>query len=232
MMPRKRVYTTFHGYESYPIRIKAIVIRKISEVLSRGTICIGDFMKKWYFAKPDVVIYGGVDLPKTTGAVKDLSAFFFGRLDEQTGIVDYCEAVKKIRKNLPDFKFVIAGDGKHIKLAQKYGKTVGFIREPEKLLPGYRFAFVSRYLGILEALAARKPVFALFDNPVKEDYLKITPFAKYINILNNPNDLASLVQFYCSNNKIGQEKIEAGYSWVKKRTWGSVAGVYERLWSR
>lgn len=46
LYPRKRVYTTFHGYESYPIKKKAVLIRKLSEKLSYGNICIGDFIKK------------------------------------------------------------------------------------------------------------------------------------------------------------------------------------------
>ncbi|MBU3978279.1 glycosyltransferase [Patescibacteria group bacterium] len=52
LYPRKPVYTTFHGYESYPITKKAIFTRKISEKLSSGNICIGDFIKKWYGTKP------------------------------------------------------------------------------------------------------------------------------------------------------------------------------------
>src|SRR5579859_5414795 len=46
--PQKPVYTTFHGYESYPIKKNAIRVRKLSEKLSWGNICIGDFIPKWY----------------------------------------------------------------------------------------------------------------------------------------------------------------------------------------
>src|SRR5258708_682700 len=31
LYPRKCVYTTFHGYESYPIRKSAVAVRKLSE---------------------------------------------------------------------------------------------------------------------------------------------------------------------------------------------------------
>jgi glycosyltransferase involved in cell wall biosynthesis len=232
LYPRKKVYTTFHGYESYPIRINAIIIRKFSEWLSSGTICVGDFMKKWYFHKPDYVIYGGVNIPKTkTQKLKPKNgALFIGRLDEQTGIKEYCLAVKKIKEKIPDFDFVTAGDGKFGKFAEKYGEVLGFIENPELKLSDFRFAFVSRYLSILEALSAKRLVFALYDNPLKEDYLRMAPFAKYINILNNPIDLASLVQYYYSNTKLEQKRVNSGYNWVKKYTWKHVAGVYERLW--
>ena len=41
----KPVYTTFHGYEDYPVSKKAIIVRKISEYLSMGNICVGDFIQ-------------------------------------------------------------------------------------------------------------------------------------------------------------------------------------------
>ena len=83
----------------------------------------------------------------------------------------------------------------------------------------------------LEALAARRPVFAIYDNRLKADYLKMTPFSKYISIHNNKNNLASMVQFYYSNKKIEQMQVEAGYDWVRGQTWDRVVDTYERLWS-
>src|SRR3989344_6924057 len=58
LFPKKPVFTTFHGYESYPAPKMAIVQRKIAEKLSKGNICIGDFIQKWYGTKPDFVTYG------------------------------------------------------------------------------------------------------------------------------------------------------------------------------
>lgn len=58
---RKKVYTTFHGYETvFPPQQKAILIRKLSEKLSQGNICIGAFIEKWYGTKADIISYGGV----------------------------------------------------------------------------------------------------------------------------------------------------------------------------
>ncbi|MBI4091770.1 MAG: glycosyltransferase family 4 protein, partial [Candidatus Levybacteria bacterium] len=60
LFPFKKVFTTFHGYETiFPPSTKARLLRKISEKLSYGNICIGDFIKKWYGTKPDYVTYGG-----------------------------------------------------------------------------------------------------------------------------------------------------------------------------
>ena len=61
LYPKKPVFTTFHGYETkFPPSYKAILMRKISEKLSFGNICIGDYIKKWYGTKPDFITYGGI----------------------------------------------------------------------------------------------------------------------------------------------------------------------------
>ena len=61
----RKVYLTFYGWEGiYPIPPKNILVRKISEKMASGNICIGDFIAKWYHTKPDIVSYGGVNPPQ------------------------------------------------------------------------------------------------------------------------------------------------------------------------
>src|ERR1035437_8309253 len=63
LFPFKNVYTTFHGYEGNAIPTKkAIAMHKLAEKLSRGNICVGDFLQKWYGTKPTFVTYGAVNL--------------------------------------------------------------------------------------------------------------------------------------------------------------------------
>lgn len=238
LFPGKKVFTTFHGYEGYPIKKKAKVVRKISEILSRGTICVGSFMKKWYKANPDYVIYGGVDIRRARSVVsnvktnKNPTALFIGRLDEQTNILEYCRIAQKLRIAIPGFRMEIAGDGKYGSFAKKYGKLLGFVNNPEKLLPNYGVAFVSRYLSILEALAAKRPVFAFYDNPLKEDYLKMTPFKNFINVSGNITELALLVQDYYSNKKNAQDRVKKAYVWAQTQGWNNIVNIYLKLWSK
>lgn len=59
--PFKKTFLTFHGWEEeYPIPFKNIIVRKLSELLAVGNICVGDFIGKWYKTKPDYVTYGAV----------------------------------------------------------------------------------------------------------------------------------------------------------------------------
>lgn len=229
----KKVFTTFHGYESFPITKKAILIRKISEKLSRGNICIGNYIKKWYKTKPSFVSYGGVDVGEYPISKKrNVNALFIGRLDEQTGIQMYCNAIKKIKKNIPNFEFVIIGDGKFRSYAERYGKVLGLQNRPEKYFLKYRYAFVSRYLSILEAIAARRLVFAVYDNLLKEDYLKMAPFAKFIVIERTAENLAKKVAYYLQHPEEENKLIEKAYDWVKKQSWEEMVSIYTKLWKK
>lgn len=231
----KPVYTTFHGYESYPIRKKAVLIRKLSERLSWGNICIGDFICKWYGTKPDYVSYGAVTIPKSKNKQikppKD-SAVFIGRLDEQTGILTYAKAIETIRKKYPGFTMMVVGDGKYRKTVEKNFKTLGFQKDPEKYFSDYHFAFVSRYLSILEAFAAKKLVFAVYDNPVKEDYLSMAPFAKWIVIEKDPQKLSEKIDFFIKHPDKEEDLINNAFTWVKEYTWQKLVTVYLTLWEK
>lgn len=236
----KPVYTTFHGYESYPIRMGAIISRKITEKLSWGNICIGDFIKKWYGTKPTYVSYGATEIvkiePHKSGNfnVKQLkeSAVFIGRLDEQTGILMYAKAVEYVKKEYPNFDFTVIGDGIYRKMLDNNLNVLGFKNDPEKYFTQYHFAFVSRYLSILEAFAHRKLVFATYDNPVKEDYLKMAPFAKWIVIEKDPKKLAEKVAIYLNNPVKEKEMTDSAYLWVKEQTWEKMVTTYLTLWKK
>lgn len=234
LYPHKSVYTTFHGYESYPITQKATRMRKLSEKLSWGNICIGDFIKKWYGTNPTYVSYGAVTLPASVNAkkVQKDSAVFIGRLDAQTGILTYGKAFKLLRKKYPHFDFLVVGDGEQKNLLDKKIKTTGFQRNPERYFIDYHFAFVSRYLSILEAFAAKKMVIAVYDNPVKEDYLRMAPYAEWIVIEKTPEKIAERIEWLLKNPKKEAEMINNAYAWVKKQSWEKMVDTYLALWKR
>lgn len=140
---------------------------------------------------------------------------FIGRLEKDLGLETYFQ-VLKILKLKADF----AGDGSLRKKCQKYGKVLGFT-DIKKKINNYDIIFTSSYLSILEGLIHKKPVFAVYENSLKEDYLKMAPFSKYISILKSPKDISL-------EKKYSQE----GYKWAKKQTWGNVTDIYLKLWQK
>jgi glycosyltransferase involved in cell wall biosynthesis len=235
LFPNKPVYTTFHGYEGYPISKKAILIRKLSEKLSWGNICIGDFIKKWYGTHPTYVSYGAAaiknNLPTGKAEKSDVkeSAVFVGRLENTTGIIRYVEAFHLLKKTYPEFTLVVIGDGS-LRSRLKQVTIIGFKKNPEQYFGLYRYAFVSGYLTILEAFAARKLVFAVYDNPLKYDYLMMTPFAQYIVVADTPEMLCKKIMYYMNHPHEERNLIEGAYKWVKKQSWENLAKTYLTLW--
>jgi glycosyltransferase involved in cell wall biosynthesis len=234
MFPFKKVFTTFHGYESFPLSRKNILIRKISEKLSNGNICIGHFIKKWYGTKPDIVAYGGANKVKESEwAIKNKnSALFIGRLDDQTGILTYAEAMRQIREKLPDFDFLVIGGGNLMSKIDKNIKISNPINNASDYLKNYNFAFVSRYLSIFEAMAAKRLVFAVYDNPLKEDYLRMTPFSKYIVIFKSPQELVLKISYYLKNINEKNKLVDLAHAWVNSNTWLEMTKIYIKLWKK
>ena len=229
LLIHKNIYTTFHGYEGFPISWRWVLQRKVIEKLSNGTICIGDFMKKWYKSNPAYVSYGGVKLASKIKAKNDQSAVFFGRLDDQTGILEYISAYKKIKDKFPNFSLTVVGEGKYVKKIPKEVRILKFTKNVEKYISDNRIVFVSRYLSMLEALVQKKEVVAVYDNPVKKDYLLMSPFRKYVYVAKNANQVEEQVLKILSD-KTNKEKLEEGYLWARKNTWESVLDTYLRLW--
>lgn len=136
---------------------------------------------------------------------------FIGRLEKDLGLKTYFQVIKKY-----NLKIDFAGSGSMKNECQKYGRVLGFV-DINKIIKNYDIIFASSYLSILQSLIFKKPVFAVYENPLKEDYLKMSPFKKYISI-----------------NKINLNKkySVSGYNWAKKQTWSKVTDIYIKLWNR
>ena len=230
LYPRKKVFVTFHGYESYPISKKAIAIRKISELLTNGNICVGDFIKKWYKTKTKFVIYGAVNIPSVTKLILKPSALFFGRLDEQTGILEYVKGFNLIRKTNPGFKLDVIGEGRFRDRIDPGIKVFPATIGAPSYLSNYRYAFVSRYLSALESIAAKKLTFAIYDNPLKKDYFAMGPLKDFVVLVASPSQLEKKVKYYLSHPKEEKEIVDKAYDWVKNQTWEKITNTYLELW--
>lgn len=243
----KPTYITFHGYEGkIPIPRKTLFLRKLTEWLTLGNICIGDFIPKWYATKATTVLYGGVDLPRETkdGNViqnRFNSGVYVGRLENDTGILEYLEALKilKYEYNL-SLEGYICGDGALRTIVQQElcvnkinFRVLGFVRMPETYFKDSQFAFVSGYLGILEAMAHRKLVFNIATNALRDDYLRLIPNAENIMVTaNSPRDLAEKFFYFFSHPKEAEKLISEAYLFAQERSWESVADAYLSLWQK
>lgn len=229
----KPFFTTFHGYEgSFEPKVNAILSRKFIEWCSQKTMCIGAWMTQWYQEKPDVISYGAAScapspLPKNTSAV------FIGRLSDDTGVLSYIDAVMKLQGKIT---LDIYGDGPLLSQIQRmimqssYIHYKGVTRHPEEALRTHRFAFVSRYLGMIEAQQVGRLVFAQWDTNIKKSYLDMYPNAKNMIIFHTPQQLVEELQYIQSHSMFERTCVQNAQLWATSQTWEHVAQIYKELW--
>ena len=234
----KKVFTTFHGYEGNKIpNVKAKLMHKLAEKLSKGNICVGDFLQKWYGTKPTFVTYGAIDKKDINTKSKDVkknSVIFLGRLEEETGILKYLEALAILDKVGIKLSLEVFGDGalmgESLNYSKKHNLRVnfkGFVPNASDFIKNYEYVFCSRYLGILEAMVLQKPVFAEYNNLIKKDYLQMAPFAKYISITGDAALISNAVSSYIEKKNL---EVARAYLWAKNETWEKMVNLYLRLW--
>jgi glycosyltransferase involved in cell wall biosynthesis len=106
-------------------------------------------------------------------------------------------------------------------------RLTGFVENPGAYMGGTRIACVSGYLAILEAMIRRKPIATFYDTPIKEDYLRMAPYAKDIIIENPPTGLAEAISQELGKPSIDTEK---NYRFAAGQTWEKLAKEYLELY--
>jgi glycosyltransferase involved in cell wall biosynthesis len=233
IFPYKKVFTTFHGYEGrFPPVEKSIWIRKISEKLSNGNICVGEFITRWYKTKPDYIVYGGVGTEKTIiikpPRKRNIKIVLIGRLAKDIGVQIYRDALRSLRRDGYKFELEVCGDGEMKEDLKKYGKVLGFVKSTKEYIKKADIIFASSYLTMLSVMQMGKPVFAVYSNPLKHDYLYSSPFSKYAYIYSSGKELSRSVKNYKPN----LQRLESAQKWSNSQTWSSIAQIYLELWSK
>lgn len=231
---RQSAYTTFHGYEGsgFPTN-GAKIHRKLVEFLSKKTICVGEFMTKWYKAKPDKVIYGAASI-KATPPPGNNSIAYIGGLAEDVGILVYLQALAKMAWKIP---IHIYGDGDLRSEAERFAKKYelpvvfhGWVKDIDEVYSKHSVIFTSRYLGILEAMQAGRLVVAVYNNEIKKDYLECHPAAEYMIIAGGAKELCKKLSKLDMNTS--REMMRKAYVWSRKQTWNILANEYLDLWEK
>ncbi len=234
--PRRPVFATFHGYESYPIPREALRWRHFVRRRVRDAICMGEFICRHYDTACYALSYGGADpVPDPPALPAQPAALFVGRLAEDTSIMVYLEALAALRQDygrrLP---LAVAGEGPLRGVAERYVeaqglpvKFLGAAPDPAPLLADSHFAFASGYLAIWQALAMKRLVFAVYENELKRDYLSGFPDAdQVLSIAGDPAELAGQLDRHLGDPKAADEMRERGARLAAEHTWERVADLY------
>lgn len=235
LLPWKKVFMTFHGYETvFPPEKSAIRMRRIAEKLSLGNICIGKFIETWYGTKADVISYGAISQIKNSEFKihnSKLRCVFIGRLEKDTGILFYESLIGALKKQKIPVTLDVYGEGS-LKDSLKVGTYKGVTKDVDKTLEAYDVCFTSSYLSILDALNHELLVISTYDNPLKKDYLMDTPFRKYILIGTDPKELAGKMKSRIEGREKLTSLLTSGKEWVRTQTWEYLTDQYLKLWQK
>lgn len=235
--PRKPVYLTFHGFEeSFPLWRKDVLMRRLDTYLTRGNISIGEFIPVWYRTRYTYISYGGVDLPHETPPLPEEDrALFVGRLATDTGLPLYIDALIRLRTEYGlRLRLDICGDGPLrgpiAEARDRHDLDIvfhGFVTDPERHLARTKFAFTSSYLAILEAMAYRRPVFGVYQNPLKRDYLLLMPGARRMMFISSSGqELAGHVAACCRGETALAQMTERAHQFAEDHSWERMADIY------
>ncbi len=237
------LYITFHGFEKYPIPKIYIFLRKIAEIFTKGNICVGKFISKYYKTKPTFIIYGGINTKKSND-VNEItnkilnSALFIGRLEPDTGILEYIKAIKILKyKYDREITLEICGDGRLRKIIEDYSEknklTVninGFIKTLDGFYKKSGVVLCSSYLCILESLYRKKFVISIYQNKLKKDYLGLSPFRKYVLVCKDSSQIALNIKHIIESRQFTNKMILDGYNYSLKQPWTKLSNIYKSLW--
>ncbi len=201
LYPYKKVIATIHGLEwDTPLSKASIWQKKLTFRLSAKTIGVGNFLEKYLGIKFDRIIYGASSTQRGRLLKNNNSFVYVGRLEKNTGLLKFLSWLKANQKSKVDF----CGDGELRNQCEKYGKVHGFC-DPIPFLKKAEYCVPGGYLAALEGLSYKCKLKLFWNNKVKEDYWKMSPFWKL------------------KGNKL--EK------WAKEQTWEKLANEYLTLYN-
>lgn len=227
----RRWVHTFHGYEGWPLDPQAIAARQEVRRLVPVCIGVGQFIEKWYGTPCEAWLYGAIDatqLPAPQPIKWD--CIFYGRLEEDTGFQGYVRAFHQIRQHHPQARMIVVGSGSLQPWAEDYNHEhrldLTFVAATGTVLDYVaqsRVCFVSGYLAILEAAAMSKPIVALYETPIKHDYLACHPMAKRFDIVGSADEI---VAAYNQAKTKKPSQLSGFQDWARKQSWKHIATLY------
>ncbi len=167
LYPNKRVFTTFHGWEGkWPIPLKNILLKRLANKLSFGSISVGHYIEKYYGIKSDFIIYGGHYKVVKQSKINNLIVWV-GRLEVDTGLPKFLNWLDDNK----GYKVEFLGDGSLKEECQNYGEVLGFVN-PTSRIAKAEICVPGGYLSYIDAKEAGCKIITFSDNPLKRDYWK------------------------------------------------------------
>lgn len=243
LVDRRKTFLTRHGLSyRYPVPPweKRRAVRALK--LAAAVVHDGAFIEKWLEVAPDLAPDQGlspsaeelVPVPEPPPG----SAVFIGRLEPDSGIGIYLDAVKILTQTFHRSFFLhVYGDGSLAASLREqaaseslpvrfYGRT----HDAQRHIAESCFAFIDGRMAIQEAMARRRLVFAAYVDPLKRDYVGTESFSPYLIPVGSGEQLAERVAYFADRPQERSERVERAYRHAQTLTWERTAEAYLKLW--
>ena len=244
-IPQKPVFLTRHGMSYlYPVPEREKERARRSLTLVDGILHDGCFIERHLGVAPDCVPDQGLypeadDLPNIPDPAP-ASATFVGRLEPDTGVHIYVDAIRVLRDE-HNLRITLHayGDGSlkeslQAKAVRENLRVVFHGWQPgaqERITDGC-FAFVAGRMAMQEAMARRRLVVAACVDPLKRDYVNGEPFSPFLLSGGDAATIAELVARYARDDQARRALIERAFEYARTLNWKRTALEYLKLWER
>lgn len=234
---RRKIYSTIHGYEGYPLRKVHIWAHRIAHAVSAKVIAIGAYIDVWYGTKSNVVLHGGVPDASGTEEPSQQLVLFVSRLASDTNCLEVTQAFIAVSERAPHVQFRIYGFGplKSVVEALCEGTAVQFcgpVSNVQSVLASASVIVANSYLAILEAFSRGKPVVAYYGNALKHDYLhEIALASGAVELAGSIHEIDQLLSGVLADSGRRATLSARGLAYSERFVWRNVARDYLNLWS-
>lgn len=230
-------FGTFHGFERDPVPFFFRILRRIARSLVKSSICVGSFIKKIYRIKCDFITIGAVEL-SLQSQKNNRDVIYIGRLEPDTGITEYIDAVALLMTKGINIKLTVCGDGsirseleKTVDLLNLNVDFLGFVENPSSILNNHFCCFAAGYLSILEAFSFGIPVIAVARSSLKHDYyMGVREFGGPLSIQTTSEGVANELIRLLNNPELYEHISQASFQFAREMTWSRIARIYTRMW--
>ncbi len=204
----------------------------------------GAFIERRYGATPDAVPDPGLrptadELASTAQPPPD-SAAFIGRLEPDSGIESYLNALSELRQRHGiTLSLDVYGDGSMADTLRRRAERDdlpvtwhGRVADAQDRLPDACLAFVSGRMAIFEAMARRRLVVAAYVDPLKRDYVCGEWFSPLIVKGATGRELADELAAFVRAAARRHEWTDRAFTAVRRLSWRATAETYLETWTR
>ncbi len=243
VVSRRKVFLIRHGMACiHPVPESHIKRARRSSKGVAGVAHDGLFIENWLKVSPDICPNQGLS-PSVDDLVScpepaPTSAVYVGRLEPDTGIRMYIDAVHQlVTKYQRPFHLDVYGDGSlresltaHV---EALGIPVGFhgrVPHAQERFKDACFAFVDGRMAIQEAMGRRRLVCAGYVDPLKRDYICGESFSPYLLATDTADGIAQIVEDMISNPLKRQLIVDRAYVYARSLRWEITARSFLGMW--